>query len=115
MRTTARTIRPARLKTPNVLLACTVCLMLDACASLTSQRAEDLPYRTGTIERSADGTVSKARLAETHQLSRVGGRQAARTICDASVFVNGRESRGSEHVPGCRLYPRCVVANSPKS
>jgi len=47
-----------------VLLA----LPLASCWNLTPQREQDLPYRTGTLERYADGTLENAKLVEPTQI-----------------------------------------------
>lgn len=39
-------------------------LVLASCGAFTPQRVEDLPYRTGTLERYRDGTLESAKLVE---------------------------------------------------
>lgn len=62
------------MKTTALLSASAICLLLGACSGIMPQRAEDLPYRTGTIDRAADGTVQRALLVEPRTISGVACR-----------------------------------------
>jgi hypothetical protein len=63
--------RSLSMSTFALLLSSAASLAVGACASLMPQRAEDLPYRTGTVERAEGGTVQRAQLAEEHTISGV--------------------------------------------